>query len=184
MQSSDCKSAHHLWFRATDTSDQQADKTLYQGALVAQAALTALQIPHLEDAHYTAYGAFIISLIVSLLATFFTWLQQRIYGLLEDADAIRCWLSDGVEANGSSETWLQSSIASHHAMEVPFELISISIMAFLAGLGIFLGSAVVDRVNLAAKGGNLAIFTAFLVITAFVLGLFCILLGGKEVEFE
>ena len=143
--------------------------------MVAQASLTALQLPRLTSAHYTAYGFLTTSLVISLLATFFTWVLQRVYSLLGDADEIRSWLSDGIENDTTSEIRMQSSYASHQSMQIPFELVSIAIMLFIAGIAIYLGSAMVDGFDLGTGGtdrGNRAVFIAFVAGIVFACTLF------------
>lgn len=56
-----------------------------------------MQHPGMEDISYVARGCFVIAFIMAFLATFFTCLQQRTYGFLEDPSVIRTWLANGVQ---------------------------------------------------------------------------------------
>jgi hypothetical protein len=158
--------------------------------LVAGAALTAHQLPALDEVNYGSRGFFAVSLVMSLLATFFTCLQQRTYGFLEDPAAIRAWLTNGQQyttADGSEV--FQSSTVSHQLLQVPFELLCISITTFLAGLGVYYGSALGNNLKLGSLAagedisiGNRGVLIAFVVSTAFALSLLGQLLGGKDIE--
>lgn len=139
----------------------------------------------MEDTSYLGRGCFSVSLIISLLATFFTCLQQRTYGFIEEPGAIRAWLSNGVKyVNEEGHERLQSSIVSHNLLQAPFELLCISITTFLLGFGVYLGSAYHYDVPLGVENsiGNRGVLIAFCVGTVFALALLGQVLGGKDVE--
>ena len=148
-------------------------------------ALTALQLPGMEDTSYLGRGCFSVSMIISLLATFFACLQQRTYGFIEEPGAIRAWLSNGVRyQNSEGREALQASIVSHNLLQAPFELLCISITTFVLGFATHLGSAMVEKVPLGVEEsiGNRGVLIAFCIGTAFALGLLGQVLGGKDVE--
>lgn len=156
-----------------------------QAALVAGVGVTALQLPGLEDTSYLSRACFCITLVIALLATFFTCLQQRTYGFIEDPGAIRAWLANGVRyLNVEGEEAMQSSTVSHQLLQTPFELLCISITTFLFGFAVYLGSAFTQNIKLGLEQsiGNRGVLIAFCVATAFVLGLLGQVLGGKDVE--
>jgi len=154
--------------------------------LIAQTAITALQLPKLDQVHYTAPGFLFIALVLSMLAVFFTCLQQRTYGFVEDIPRMRAWLSNGAwYENTEGELKLRSSILSHQFLQAPFELLSIAITLYLVGVGVYLGSALHNGVALSTGGvaeGNRGRLIAFIISTSFVLSLFGQLLGGKDIE--
>ncbi|KAF2101673.1 hypothetical protein NA57DRAFT_18225, partial [Rhizodiscina lignyota] len=154
-------------------------------ALVSGIGLTALQLPGMESTSYLGRGCFCVSTIIALLATFFTCLQQRTYGFIEEPGAIRAWLSNGVRyLSADGIETLQSSVVSHNLLQAPFELLCISITTFLLGFGVHLGSAYVENVPLGVEEsiGNRGVLIAFCIGTAFALGLLGQVLGGKDVE--
>jgi hypothetical protein len=123
---------------------------------------------------------------MSLLATFFTCLQQRTYGFLEEPSAIRAWLTNGVRyTNAEGREVFQSSIISQQLLQAPFELLCISITTFLAGIGVYLGSAMTQHLKLGSEDeiiGNRGVLVAFVVGSAFALSLLGQLLGGRDLE--
>jgi hypothetical protein len=140
--------------------------------------------------NYTARGFFSVSLVTALLATFFTCLQQRTYGFLEEPAAIRAWLTNGRKYTSMDGSLVfQSSTVSHQLLQVPYELLCISITTFLTALGIYYGSALRNQVRFGTVSagqdidvGNRGVLIAFVVSTAFSLSLLGQLLGGKDVE--
>jgi hypothetical protein len=157
---------------------------------VAGAALSAHQLPSLDEVNYSSRGFFSVSLVTSLLATFFTCLQQRTYGFLEEPAAIRAWLTNGQQYTGADGSCVfQSTTVSHQLLQVPYELLCISITTFLAALGVYYGSALGNNVKLGTLSGgqdvsvgNRGVLIAFVVSTAFTLSLLGQLLGGKDIE--
>jgi hypothetical protein len=145
-----------------------------------------MQLPGLDQVTYVARGFFYVSFVESLLATFMTCLQQRTYGFLDEPAAIRAWLANGVRyVDAEGRQSFQSSITSHCLLQVPFELLCISITAFLTGIGVFLGSTLTQNIQLGiepAHKGNLGVLIAYLVGTAFALCLLGQLLGSQDVE--
>jgi hypothetical protein len=131
---------------------------------------------------------FNLSLVTSLLAVFFTCLQQRSYGFLEGSTALRVWLSNGTQyTNAEGSPTFRSSIVSHQLLQAPFELLSISITLFLLGIGFYLVSAMTENLKLSSGSvyiGNRGVLIAFVIGTLFGLGLFGQLLGGKDIESE
>ncbi|KAF2467371.1 uncharacterized protein BDR25DRAFT_183327, partial [Lindgomyces ingoldianus] len=154
------------------------------GALVAQAGLTALQLPSLEDVHYVARAVFTMSLILSLLAVFFSGLQQSSFGRASEPKDLRLWLSSGVrwdEANMKGE--LQSSMVAHMILQAPFEIVVMSITLFVVGFGVYLGSSWKAGLKLnEGSQGNRAVLIAFVVPTVFVLLMYGHMMGLKDRE--
>ncbi|KAE9962407.1 hypothetical protein BLS_000355 [Venturia inaequalis] len=156
------------------------------GALVAGAAITMMQLPGMQEVTYVARAFFIVALVMALLAAFFTCIQQRTYGFIEEPAAIRAWLTNGVRyVNCEGKEVYQSSAHSHQLLQAPFELLCISFSTFIAGIGVYLGSAMTQHINLGSepeKIGNRAVLIAFMSTTAFALGMLGQLLGGTDLE--
>lgn len=147
-----------------------------------------MQLPGMEDVSYVAHGCFIITLIMALLASFFTCLQQRTYGFLEDSATARAWLMNGVRyTNAEGKEVFQSSTVSHQLLQVPFELLCISITTFIGGIGVYLGCALTEGLQLGGEEssniGNRGVLITFLMSLAFALGLLGQLLGLKDMEY-
>lgn len=154
------------------------------GALIAQSAVTALQLPYLDSLHYTCRGIFTMSLIMSILSVFFACLQQRTFGLASEPSAVREWLWNGIRYESSQgPSRLQSSMVAHMILSAPFEIISMALTLFMIGLGLYLGLCMTANLPLDTGGhGNRAVLLAFTIPTFFVLLMFGQLMGTKDLE--
>jgi hypothetical protein len=143
-------------------------------------------LPGIDQVFYGDRAFFILTLVNALLATFFTCLQHRTYGFLEEPAAIRAWLANGVvQTNSEGFQRFQSSMTSQQILQVPFELLCISITTFLCGICVYLGSSFYQNLKLGSEDaflGNLGMFITFFVITSFVLAFLGQLLGGRDLE--
>jgi hypothetical protein len=156
-----------------------------QGALLTQAAISALSLPVLEHTHWCARGALTISLVISLLAIFFTCIQHRELRFIRRPTEFRVWLSDGVyEKDGQSA--LRSSHVAHQLLNMPYELVGLSITLFILGLGVYIGSAWNRKLGISVvhgeSVGNAQVLVPFIVGTAFASSAFGYLMGQKHVE--
>lgn len=174
-----------------DECRERALANVLQGALMAQAAISALSLPHLEQTHWGARMSFTISLVISLLAIFFTCIQHRSLGFLRRPIELRAWLSNGTRyRNSSNDIVFQSSMVAHQLLHAPYELVGISLTAFIGGLGTYLGSAWLRDVEISVRiaagksvqVGNLGVLVCYLVGTGFACAMFGFLVGGKSVE--
>jgi hypothetical protein len=123
--------------------------------------------------------------MLSLFATFFTFMQQRELSFVCNAPALRLWLSDGVPyTNGDGQLVYRSSMAALHILSLPSELLSIAIALVIGGMVAYLASALVESVRLSTGGylGNVAVIVAFAVGVGFAFSLFFVLLGSKSKE--
>ena len=155
-----------------------------QGALVAQAGLTALQLPSETDLHYTVRGFFTLSLMTSFLGVFFAVLQQRSFGLVGDASAIRNWLSNGViYHNYAGRVTKQSSLVSYWFLQFPFEIVSVGITFFLIGFGLYLGFTLGEGQNMGFEYiGNQRVMIVYVIGTVWTMGACGMMLGFKDLE--
>ena len=148
--------------------------------------VTTLQLPGLDNTSAVARGCLIIALVMAVQATFFTCLQQQTYGFIEHPAAVRAWLSNGKRYfNSEGREVLQSSTISHQLLYIPFELLCISITTFHVGIGIYLGSAYVQSVELSSdptRWADRSVMIAYIVSSGFALSLLGQLLGGKDFE--
>ncbi|KAH8719238.1 hypothetical protein GQ44DRAFT_712407 [Phaeosphaeriaceae sp. PMI808] len=158
-----------------------------QGALLASVALQALNLPLITEVSFFVRGMFTISAILSILATFFTCIQQRELGVVTSAPALRAWFSNGVRyENAQGRVVYQSSMAAYQLLESPYEIISIAIGLLVGGITAYLGSAWVENLRLSVGGrlGNIAVISCFTVGTGFAFVLFPLLLASKTRECE
>jgi hypothetical protein len=154
-----------------------------QGALLASVAIQALNLPLITQTSSVVRGTFTISFMLSILATFFTCIQQREFGGISSAQELREWLSSGVfYYNGEGRRLRRSSMAALNLLDSPYELLSISIANIVGGMAAYLGSAGLYRVRLGVGGrlGDMAVIVAFAVGTGFAFSLFPLLLGASR----
>lgn len=151
--------------------------------MLAQAALSALSLPKIEETHYAARALLTGSLILGLLAVFFTCVQQREPGRYKGPEEIRAWLSVEEVQAGSDR---QSSIVGHQLLQAPFEMLGVSVTMFIAGLGVYEGSAFTRKVGLNTLNGvavsNVGVLAPFVVGTLFGWSVLGFLNGRKEME--
>ncbi|KAK5050795.1 hypothetical protein LTR84_003354 [Exophiala bonariae] len=62
------------------------------GAIISQVAITAIALPFVREAHWTAQGAFITSLVLGCLSVFFSTRIQRSLTALASAEDVKDWL--------------------------------------------------------------------------------------------
>lgn len=97
------------------------------------------------------------------------------------------WLSNGVRYKNEygNNAW-QSSFVAQGLLNVPFEMVAISITLFIAGLGVYLGSAWTRKLGLSVFNGesvgNSGVAVAFIAGTVFGCLLFGFLVGQKDAE--
>ena len=156
--------------------------------MLAQAAISTLSIPGLEEANFVARGAFTLCLVISLLAAFFTCVQHRELLFVRDAEEFRIWLSDGKQyKNETGRTVLQSSMNAHQLLNAPYELVGIAITCYIVGLGVYLGSAYTRNIGISVTNGesvgNMGVLVAFIVGTTFCCAMFGSLMGKKSAEY-
>lgn len=146
--------------------------------------ITALQLPRLEQVHYTARGFFITSLVMSFLGTYNACVQQRSLVLATEPDAVRAWLSMGCKhRDEKGNARLRSSLIAQIIIAAPFEFVSIAVVLLLLGLGVYLGSAMTKQLGLSpGTGSDKAILITFIVVVLFPMLVFAQALGGKDLE--
>lgn len=97
------------------------------------------------------------------------------------------WLCNGVryESENGNTVW-QSSFVAQNFLNAPYEMVAFSITLFLAGLGVYLGSAWRRKLEISviegASVGNPVAVVIFIVGTGFSCSLFGFLVGQKDVE--
>lgn len=97
------------------------------------------------------------------------------------------WLSNGVRyKNENDNSVWQSSFVAHSLLNVPYEMVAVAIALFIAGLGVYLGSAWARKLGISVLDGesvgNSGVAIAFIVGTMFGCLLFGFLVGQKDIE--
>ena len=140
--------------------------------MLAAVALQAFSLPSLAETHFTARACFILATALSVLATFFTCIQQREFSTARSPAALRAWLSNGVRyRNHQGDYVYQSSMTARHLLDGPYEFLAISVANFLAGMASYLGSAWVRNISLGNVEGNGQRLEDLAVIVYFGVGL-------------
>lgn len=125
-----------------------------------------------------------MSLILSLLSVFFSGLQQSSFGRALETKDIRKWLTSGARWDPVKlRTHFESSAVAHMILQAPFEIVVMSIMLFIIGMGTCLGSSWHKDLPLATGSySNRAILIAFIIPTIFVLLMYGHMMGLKDRE--
>jgi hypothetical protein len=124
--------------------------------------------------------------LLSLLATFFTCIQQRELGIVKSAPELRVWLSNGIQyTNAHGRLVFQSSLTSLTLMEAPYEYISLAVANFVAGMAAYLWSSWSRGLAMQYEKSwatGMAVLVYFAVGTGFAFSMFPVLLGSNERE--
>lgn len=152
--------------------------TASKGAIVAQIAITALSLPYLEETHWTAEAAFVISLIAGLLSVYFACMIQQQLSSLHSPEEVRRWLSTtrggrhrhDEQESGALEGSRVQTIPSYHAallLILPAQLLNWSSISLLVGIGIYYGLVQTENLGLLrGQNSNLAILVVYVLFTS------------------
>lgn len=139
------------------------------GAIIAQTAITGLSLPNLSETPWTAYAAFVISLITGCLSVYYSCAIQAFLGGIHSPEDILAWLANrrfrlirpphGPKSfkdrmmTLTIARWIANQVAECPDLDpqrvpyinaalmlaAPSELLNASLAALLVGLGIYLG---------------------------------------------
>lgn len=155
-----------------------------KGAILAQIAITALSLPYLESTHWTAEGAFVISLIAGLLSVYYACMVQQQLGDLQTPDEALRWMtttriydSDGrytiLRKDAPIITPLPMnrrilpSYSSALLLVVPSQLLNWSSSSLLIGIGVYYGLLYTKHLGeLRGDNANLAILLVYVLFTS------------------
>ncbi len=155
-----------------------------QGAIIAQVALTALSLPNLSLAHWTARAFLLFATVAGCLSVYYACRLQRTVGKLYRPEMVRDWLTVG-------SRWKISEIAEDRKaalsavflLSAPYTMMSYSILAFITGLAIYQGFVWMRDLDPAAGATNSRnIFIAYIVSTGFCQIFFLSVGGMKHIE--
>ena len=154
----------------------------YQGTIFASVGITALQVPNMDQTHWTARAFLSSSMILGILATIVATSLQRKVAPLNDALQIRLWLS-----MGSFNSWrssrprhgavgsdfdilpLASSTSALLLSEAPGTLLNLALLMFIAGFVIYLLFAWLnDHEESRTEHQHIATFVICIVVVTFL----------------
>ncbi|GAW16484.1 hypothetical protein ANO14919_059130 [Xylariales sp. No.14919] len=149
---------------------------LEESGIVAVAiAITALSLNGLSQAHWTARGFFVLSLLSATMAVYSASTQYRLFCRCVTAEDIELVISSykpskppefpfDAELSTFFEIGNRPSIASVITISTPFLLLGVALQFFLIGFGIRLGFVWTRQLDQSAsKGDSLAVFITYLV---------------------
>lgn len=146
-----------------------------QGAIIAQVALTALSLPNLSQAHWTARAFLLFATVAGCLSVYYACKLQRVVGKLYRPDMIRNWLRVGSHGEvlkmSSKKAALKTkeskaSLSAIFLLSAPYSMMSFSILAFIIGLAVYQGFTWTRALDTAAGQTNSRnIFIAYIVST-------------------
>ena len=148
-----------------------------QGAIIAQVALTALSLPRLSLAHWTARAFLLFATVAGCLSVYYACKLQRVVGKLYRPAMIRDWLKVGSHMEAlrthSRKDRIRSkdskaSLSAIFLLSAPYSMMSYSILAFIIGLAIYQGFTWTRALDTAAGQINSRnVFIAYIVSTGF-----------------
>jgi hypothetical protein len=155
------------------------NKACVKSAIISQLSSTTLQIPALSSINWTASAFIIAALLLSILATMLSCIQQQVLGTLNEAGGVRMWLSNGAvsrspskngghsgsRALSASRDKMQTSVASLLLLRLPNALLLWGVACFLVGFGLFLGFAWQQNLdNTPSRDNNFAVMIMYIVV--------------------
>jgi hypothetical protein len=122
--------------------------TSIAGAIFATLGLQAMQLPGLNATHWTARACFMASMVLGILSVTASTSQQHAVGMLNNALAIRLWLSRGQSESGRyldteldhqpfNIIPLESSIAAIKLTSLPRRQLQVAVFLFIVGILLF-----------------------------------------------
>ncbi|KAK7542432.1 uncharacterized protein J3D65DRAFT_613775 [Phyllosticta citribraziliensis] len=183
------------------------------GAILAQVAMTGYSLGSLDETHWTAIGAFTVALVTGALTVVHSCLlQQRLNSLFGPQD-LRLWLSqpadDGPVSDSEAgldrrtrlrnrmsrvrsrspynQTLLEgprrASLSAVFIINVPAMLLYYSVIFFLAGLGIYVGSSWSRNLdNFASQADAMRVMILYIVTASIGLLIFFVPVAIKMLE--
>ncbi|KAH7412553.1 hypothetical protein BKA64DRAFT_331219 [Cadophora sp. MPI-SDFR-AT-0126] len=113
-------------------------------AIFASIGLTALQLPNLNEVHWTARAIFSASMVFGILSVLSATTAHSQIGLLNDPLALRLWLSRGGPPSNIqypepySGLPLQSSVSAILVLKLPKALLNLAGFSYIIAFGLYL----------------------------------------------
>ena len=135
-------------------------------------ALTALSLPNLSMAHWTARAFLLFATVAGCLSVYYACTLSRNISKCYQAKLVRDWLSaatqhnENAEVNEKNET--QASLSGIFILSAPYTMMSYAILAFITGLAIYQGFVWTRTLDTdAGKDNSRNVFIAYIVSTGF-----------------
>lgn len=161
--------AEALRFR--DSVITECSMTAVAGAIIAQVALTALSLPSLSLAHWTARACLLFATVAGCLSVYYACTLSRDVGKCYQPQLVRDWLSlmtpkRRTEVDDKKER--TASLSGIFILSAPYTMMSYSILAFITGLAIYQGFVWTRALDTdAGKTNSRNVFIAYIVSTGF-----------------
>ena len=144
-----------------------------QGAIIAQVALTALSLPSLSLAHWTARAFLLFAVVAGCLSVYYACSLSRDIGKCYQPEAVRDWLTAANTSNiasfeGDKKKGRKASLSGIFILSAPYTMMSYSILAFIIGLAIYQGFVWTRTLDTdAGKTNSRKVFIAYIASSGF-----------------
>lgn len=144
-----------------------------QGAIIAQVALTALSLPSLSLAHWTARAFLLFAIVAGCISVYYACSLSRDIGKCCQPEAVRDWLSAANTSNTASsevdkKEGRNASLSTIFVLSAPYTMMSYSIIAFVIGLAIYQGFVWTRTLDTdAGKTNSRNVFIAYIASSGF-----------------
>ena len=146
-----------------------------KGAIIAQVALTALSLPSLSLAHWTARAFLLFATVAGCLSVYYACSLSRDIGKCNQPEAVRDWLtaatpnrSEIVSSVLDKKERKNASLSAIFVLSAPYTMMSYSILAFVIGLAIYQGYVWTTTLDTdAGKTNSRNVFIAYIVSSGF-----------------
>ncbi|RWA04516.1 hypothetical protein EKO27_g10588 [Xylaria grammica] len=154
---------------------EESEIVAVAASIIVQIAITALSLDGLSQAHWTARGFFVLSLVSATMAVYSASTQYRMFCRCVTAEDIKLVINSykpfkppEFPFNAKMLTFLEignrPSVASVITISAPFFLLVVALHFFLVGFGIWLGFVWTRQLDQsAAQGDSLAVFITYAV---------------------
>ena len=145
--------------------------------IIAQIAFTALSLDNISRSHWTAYVAFIMSLVSGCLSVYVSCSVQALLSGLHGNQEIYEWLT------AVKNHKRRPSANAAMLLVIPSHLLLLSLAFFLVGFGIYLGLMYTRHLpETVGKGTALAILVFYICATCWFTSLYGYSYGMKSIE--
>jgi hypothetical protein len=153
--------------RLLDARPTQEPNPGEKGTILAQIAITALQLDHARQTHWSARMFWVWTLVLALVSVWYSGRQLKVIGRLMHPAQIRKWVAyrdTSEDASGLSEKELPlPSFIAVVLVVCPGIMLGTAVHCFMVGLGVYLGSYWSRKLGVETAGEDLNVFIAFIV---------------------
>lgn len=144
----------------------------WQGAIIAQVAITSLSLEAMRQVHWTATAFLVASLIFGAISVYVSFVVQEELNAFHNAASFKVWLSEAprqqheqpLPAQPDTPQTQNSSTLVAIILVTPSGLLSLSLNSFVIGFGIYLGCLYTgDFAEGYGKTGSLGVLIFYLV---------------------